>query len=423
MATTGSSSSLAVEGGSAVDLVVGVTAGAGVDEATAAALGAALAASESPLRLRLVVADGGSTPPAAGPSEPAAAPALTTSRLPVAAPPGDRLVIPFQGQPGRARLLQAMLAQCRSTDSACVVLDGRAPLQAASLVRMIEPLRRGACQFVVAAHARHPLTGALVHGLIAPTFRALYGARIRWPIGPDFACSPDFVAAALPHGIWESSSGQAGIDLWLCTTAVCGGFRVGEAIGDEPPPRDGAPVDLSTTVAQLVGQLFCDMEERAAAWQRVRGSAAVPRFGAPGPPPAAPHIDPSALADAFRQAHAELTDLWAEILPPLATLQWRRLAAGTVGAFRVDDALWARTVYDFAMGHRLRVIARDHVLRSLTPLYRGWLASFGSELQGMSPEQAEERLERLCLAFEAEKPYLISQWRWPERFRPVRRRR
>jgi hypothetical protein len=29
----------------------------------------------------------------------------------------------------------------------------------------------------------------------------------------------------------------------------------------------------------------------------------------------------------------------------------------------------------------------------------------------------DARLERLCLAFEAEKPYLIARWRWPERFR------
>jgi hypothetical protein len=69
------------------------------------------------------------------------------------------------------------------------------------------------------------------------------------------------------------------------------------------------------------------------------------------------------------------------------------------------------------------VIARDHLLRSLVPLYLAWLASFVREVRGAPPEEAERRLEQLCLAFEGEKPYLISQWRWPERFKPLKFRR
>jgi glucosylglycerate synthase len=75
------------------------------------------------------------------------------------------------------------------------------------------------------------------------------------------------------------------------------------------------------------------------------------------------------------------------------------------------------------MGHRLRVIARDHLLRSLTPMYLAWLASFILQLRHSGVAEAEARMERLALAFETEKPYLISQWRWPERFRPVKLRR
>ena len=35
----------------------------------------------------------------------------------------------------------------------------------------------------------------------------------------------------------------------------------------------------------------------------------------------------------------------------------------------------------------------------------------------------EASLERLGRVFEAEKPYLISQWRWPERFKPMKAHR
>ena len=90
---------------------------------------------------------------------------------------------------------------------------------------------------------------------------------------------------------------------------------------------------------------------------------------------------------------------------------------GPAASFRLDDSLWATIVYDFALGYRLRVIAREHLLRSLVPLYLAWLASFIVEIRDRGEEDVEQRLERLCAAFEEQKPYLISKWRWPERVR------
>jgi hypothetical protein len=46
------------------------------------------------------------------------------------------------------------------------------------------------------------------------------------------------------------------------------------------------------------------------------------------------------------------------------------------------------------------------------------VASFANELQGLDPAAAEERVERLCRAFESEKRYLVGRWRWPESFAP-----
>ena len=60
---------------------------------------------------------------------------------------------------------------------------------------------------------------------------------------------------------------------------------------------------------------------------------------------------------------------------------------------------------------------QEHLLGALVPLYPGWLASFMLEPQTGDPEMAEWRIDRLCTAFETQKPYLISRWRWPERFR------
>jgi len=41
-----------------------------------------------------------------------------------------------------------------------------------------------------------------------------------------------------------------------------------------------------------------------------------------------------------------------------------------------------------------------------------------NEVARLDAAGAAERIERLCEVFEAEKPYLISRWRWPDRFAP-----
>ena len=86
--------------------------------------------------------------------------------------------------------------------------------------------------------------------------------------------------------------------------------------------------------------------------------------------------------------------------------------------FRFAGELWARTVYDFAVAHRLRLIGRDHLLRALTPLYMGWIASFILSVRESDDSQAENQIEQLSIAYESQKPYLISRWRWPDRFMP-----
>jgi hypothetical protein len=161
------------------------------------------------------------------------------------------------------------------------------------------------------------------------------------------------------------------------------------------------------------------MDGRVETWQRVRGSSPVQRFGESEPAPQAggSSVDLDRLIESFRLGYRELRDIWTWVLPPKTILDLRRLIDTTPAHFRLDDDLWARIVYDFALGYRLRVLARDHLLRSLVPLYLGWLASFILQVGDRGADEVDRRVEQLGLAFEAQKPYLIARWRWPERLR------
>jgi hypothetical protein len=113
-----------------------------------------------------------------------------------------------------------------------------------------------------------------------------------------------------------------------------------------------------------------------------------------------------------------LQEIWGLLLPPATLLELKKMARQSDEAFRCPDEVWCRIVYDFAVGYHMRVIPRDHLLGALAPLYLGWLASFVLQTEQASSEDAENRLEQLCVAYEAQKSYLISRWRWPDRFRP-----
>lgn len=428
MATTGSSSSAATSEPAAetADLVVGLathnhaaSAGGVVRE-----IAAALDGLDPSVRRLIVVADGGSTDGTPDRVRAAAGDGRAVATVPFALHTSDALELPYHGFPGRARAVHAILREAQARQArACVVVDARAEGFPADWLRVIASLEREEVDYVVPVYRRHPATAGLLHGVVYPTFRALYGTRVRSPLATEFACSRRFMDAVVPDPIWDTDGGQRGIDLWLASSAAAGGFRVGNALLGAKPAEEAHDVDVATTVAQVVGALFADMERRVMAWQRTRGSRAVLEIGDPAGAPGPPEVDVASLVESFKRGYEALHQVWAEVLPPVAILQWRRLSVQPVDGFRVDEALWARTIYDFAMGHRLRVIARDHLLRSLTPMYLAWVASFILQVRHARAEETEARVERQCLAFEAEKPYLISQWRWPERFRPVKLRR
>jgi hypothetical protein len=373
------------------------------------------------LETRMLLVDCGSTDATVARARAAlAGDVLELASAPAAA---DKLDVPYHGLPGKARALRATLTQVQDLDaSACVIFDGSVRTATPRWVDwMARPVLEHDFDFVSPFYLRQPVEGALTKGLVYPLVRALYGVRLRQPAAAEFACSRRLVDYFLDEDVWDRDGAQVGIDLWLTTAAASGDFRLGEAeLGLRTHhAREGAARDLSTTMAQVVGALFADLAARAERWQRTRGSVPVPRFGAaPRAATAArPKVEIDRLIEAFHLGHRELRDVWTWLLPPRTLVDLRKLADATTTRFQFDDALWARVVYDFAVGYRLRALPRDHLLRSLVPLYSGWLASFLLQVGDLDADAADARVDDLAAGFERQKPYLISRWRWPERFR------
>lgn len=329
--------------------------------------------------------------------------------------------LPYHGHPGRVAALRAILQTAqRLSAKACAVIDaGLHTVEPEWIERLIVPVLTDEFDYVTPYYIRHVNEGAITKAIVYPMFRALYGVRLRQPAATEFGCSGRLVTHYLEQDFWDVEQAPAGIDLWLAVAAVCGEFRTCETVlGARGSASRGTPADLSTTLAQVVGAFFADLEHRVDVWQRVRGSAAIPIFGTvPAIGPEAPPLNIDGLMESFRLGYRELREIWTRVLPPRTIVELRKLTQTVPDRFQFDDRFWASIVYDFALGYSLRVMPRDHLLRSLTPLYSGWLASFVLQMRSANPAQIDERIEQVCQGFESEKRHLISRWRWPERLR------
>ncbi len=325
--------------------------------------------------------------------------------------------VPHQPGDGRVQaddLRPVFLVGQKLGTRACAVygsdLDRSTPANVRSLV---DPVLNQGFDLAVPYYARRKFDGLLNSGVVYPLTRALYGKRIHYPMAADLA----FSARLVDRQLKPSQAGPAPLT-WMPVNAICAGLLVCQvSLGVAPAPKDAA--DLSTVLASVLGSLFFDLERNAMFWQKSRGSQAVRTFGRIQPAPEeSSTVDVSKMIDAFHLGCRDLMEIWAATLSPATLIETKKLAKAAPDQFRMPDALWARLVYEFALGYRQRVMSRDHLLRAMTPAYLAWVASFALQVQDAAPAEVEACLERLCLAFEAQKSYLVSRWRSPDRFNP-----
>ena len=256
--------------------------------------------------------------------------------------------------------------------------------------------------------------GLINSAILYPVTRALFGARPRFPLALDLGVSLRMAEYLAAQAQRFTAAGHDDAILWPVSEASAIGYAIAEADVPTRAAPQTAPADLNALFALITGSLFSDIDAKAPFWQRVRNTVS-PRAIAAVPSPTEP-LDVSPMLESFHLAYANLHEIWALVLPPHTLLGLKRLSLMPPAAFRMADNLWARIVYDFTLAYRLRTINRGHLLGALTPLYLAWVASHLTLVH--SGVQPERHIEELAVAFETDKPYLVSRWRWPDRFNP-----
>ena len=334
---------------------------------------------------------------------------------------GDLTVVPYTPQVSSATpwiltaadYLNVYEAAKRLNAQSCLLLGSESQTMEPETIRAMVDAVSAQADLVTPRYDLRPREGLVNSAVLYPVSRALYGARPRFPLAVDLALSFRMAERLATAAQRYTSSGQNDALLWPVAEAAVAGFQVTEVEARHRRIPQPGVTDLNAVLAIVAGSLFADVEAKAAFWQRSRVTQPQVNFD-PATDDAAPDIQP--MLDSFRLAYTNLQEIWSLVLPPQTLLGLKKLSHLPPDAFLMPSALWARTVYDFILAYRLRTLNRGHLLGALTPLYLAWVASHLNLTHAGTP--AEKHVEETAAAFEAEKPYLVSRWRWPDRFNP-----
>ncbi|TNF54296.1 glycosyltransferase [bacterium] len=329
--------------------------------------------------------------------------------------PFFKITTPYHGIPGKGSAFRTIFAFAKSLNvRACAVLDSDlrsiTPEWMDLLLRPVVDLNY---DYVAPYYLRHKYDGTITNSIIYPLTRALYGRRVRQPIGGDFAFSGDLASFFLKKDVWDTDVARYGIDIWMTTTAIANDFKVcqsflGAKIHDPKDP--GA--DLSAMLYQVVSAAFELMTAYSDTWKDIRASEPVPNFGfkyAVGLEPI--HVNYDRMVEKFRLGTKELSPLWETIMPTdLHDFVCNELSTLPNDIFHMPDDIWVEIIYAFAIAYKEGKINREHLLKSLTPLYIGRVASFVIETQNSDAGEVEEKIDNLCVSFESKKNSLINRW-------------
>lgn len=309
----------------------------------------------------------------------------------------------------------ARLAEERGLAGVLLLGTDAVTLHSQAIVDLRRTMRTGV-DLALPRYKTEPQEGLVNSALLYPLTRALFGVDVRFPLPLDAALSTRMLNR-LATVAGRAGQGSEGSLVWPVAEASVAGYGVRQVEAQErslPRPQE---TDLNVLFPAVTSSLFSDIENKASYWQRARTLT-------PGRLPSTfGHLggevdleEVRSLVEGFRLAFSNLREIWSLVLPPQSLLQLKKLSLTPAENFAIPSSLWARVVYDFALAFHLRTLNRGHLLGAMTPLYLAWVASLLHETSKGAGGDA--LLEGTAAAFEQEKPYLVSRWRWPDRFNP-----
>jgi len=327
----------------------------------------------------------------------------------------EKIVSIYRGPAGKGSALRsifeaALLLKVR----ACAVVDSDLRSITSDWISyLLEPVLKNGYQFVAPVYMRHKYDGTITNNIVYNLTRALYGKRIRQPIGGDFAFSADVARFYTAQDVWDTDVARFGIDIWMTTTAITHGFKIcqsnlGVKIHDVKDPS----LHLGPMFRQVMWTVFYLMELYEPFWMDVMGSTPLETSGKTGftePEPVRVNLD--AMLENFKIGYQQFGALWKDIFSQECFQEIEKASQIEKSDFFFPIDVWVKVLYEIAATFHAWKKNRNKLIDVMVPLYYARVASFVNMSKDMNSEEAENLVEEQAQYFEEHKDYLIEVWK------------
>lgn len=272
--------------------------------------------------------------------------------------------------------------------------------------------------FVAPIYVCHKHERTITNSIAYPLTRALYGRRVRQPLGGEFGFSRRVNEVYLRSEVWNEAVANLGIDIWMTTLAINHSVPVSQTYLGRPKIQRSkdSETDLGLLFRHVVETIFTIMVRYESTWLNVKWSKPTAVWGADrgeenNIPPMPVEVNHQALYSQFQAGTETYYEVWESVLPRRVLNKLYEIGDTSQSRLDFSASLWARVLFDMAVGFRDRTTERDLILNSLFPLYCGKVFSFFQKTERMSVRQVERLIENECLVFEELRPYLNKRWK------------
>ncbi len=325
----------------------------------------------------------------------------------------EKAVSIYRGLPGKGSAVRGIL-------EAAEFLNAKATLMVDSDLRsigpkwmknLISPIINENYDYIAPYYKRYKYDATITNNIAYMLIRAIWGKRVRQPIGGDFAFSSNLVSSLLQDKRWETDVARFGIDTWITTTAVKNGYKLGQTrLGAKLHETKDPSKQLGPMFLQVVITTFELMEDFEDSWKKIEGSQEVDILGDEiGLEPEEFDIDLHSLAESFKSGWKNFHSLWNDILNPNSFRLLKTITKEKDYSL-LNHENWARIVYDFASAFHHCERHHAKLINTLLPLYNLRVASLYESSVKMKNDEFENLVEEAALTFEKNKSYLLEKW-------------
>lgn len=237
--------------------------------------------------------------------------------------------------------------------------------------------------------------------------KGIFGIDIRQPIGGDFGLSGRLTSyyAGKMISIPTEDAFRFGIDIYLTTEAITGGFKIGQVqLGAKIHDVKDPGKTLAPMFTQVTNTLFTQIKRYENKWKDIKNWKKAEIEGkAIDIEPEDINVDTEVLFKKFQDGLTEYTGTYKDILAEenynlIYSLKEKE-------KLYISPVIWAHIIYDYIVAFYR---GKNGVIETLLPLYFGKILSFVNETSNMDTKEAETLILKQAEKFWEERKYLLD---------------